>query len=473
MLLEAFAILLMLGILSVLIIVHEFGHFSVARFFKFQTPVFGIGLPFGPYWVMGHRWGTEFRLHAALLGGYVAIPELGDETNAKEETYGVPLQPFRKFPIWQRALVAFAGVGFNIIFAWVVMFTMLSTVGEPVQNVVVKQLPPENPIAAQAGVLVGDKVVRINDKKVDTPDDVVGYLSKLPETKVTLHVLRNKQPIDLTMTTNAKGKVGMALITKGPVHYSKVDKNPLELSAMSSERLVKLTGNMVDALGMMFGNIASGITNPQAKKVAGAPPQMGIEDLHGVLAVVKIGADIAKQDWSQLFLFTIMISMDLAIINLLPWPALDGGHLAFMAFEAVRGKPMEERHQGEIVKWGFLSLLLLMAVIMFNDVKALVTGKLDFKPEKEDQEISAPAPTQGVNAPAGGTSAPVPTLPTPEAAPAPDATPGTTPNAAPGTTPDAAPGTTPDAAPGTTPDAAPQMIPPAAPTPTSPESKPE
>jgi membrane-associated protease RseP (regulator of RpoE activity) len=423
MLLEAFAILVMLGILSVLIIVHEFGHFSVARFFGFQTPVFGIGLPFGPYWVVGHKWGTQFRIHAALLGGYVAIPELGDESNAREDTYGVPLSPFRKFPIWQRALVAFAGVGFNIIFAWIVMFTMLATMGEPVQNVVVQQLPPENPIAAQAGIKAGDKVLRIDNTTVGTPDDLVGYLGKRPNTQVTVHVMRGKEPKDITMTTNAKGKVGMALITKGPIHYNKIeDASPIALAAMSTDRLVKLTGNMVDALGMMAQNIGNSITHPQEKKVPGAKPQMGIEDVHGVLAVVKIGADIAKQDWSQLFLFTIMISMDLAIINLLPWPALDGGHLAFMAFEAVRGKPMEERHQGEIVKWGFLSLLLLMAVIMFNDVKALVTGKLDFKPDK-DEEISAPAPAdkQPPAGTTGGSAAPKVPVQVPAAKTAPDA----------------------------------------------------
>src|SRR4029077_11048809 len=102
-----------------------------------------------------------------------------------------------------------------------------------------------------------------------------------------------------------------------------------------------------------------------------------VKDLHGVLAVIKMGSDIVKQDWSQIFMFTILISMDLAIINLLPWPALDGGHLAFMAFEAVRGRPMGERAQGEIVKWGFLSLILLMAVIMVNDVTAWYQGKLD------------------------------------------------------------------------------------------------
>lgn len=413
MLLEAFAVLVMLGILSVLIIVHEFGHWSVARLFGFQTPVFGLGLPFGPSWVLGTKWGTQFRLHAAMLGGYVAIPELGDESNAREDAYGVPLQPFRKFPIWQRALVAFAGVGFNILFAWIVMFTMLATMGEPVQNVVVRQLPPENTIAAKAGVQVGDKIVAIDNQKVDTPDDVVSYLSKRPNTPVVVHVQRKKETVDIPVTTNGNGKVGMALISKGPIHYSKLDASPIELVGMTTERLVKLTQNMLDALGMMAGNIANSLTHPFEKKApaAGGAPQMGIEDVHGVLAVVKIGADIAKQDWSQLFLFTIMISLDLAIINLLPWPALDGGHLAFMAFEALRGKPMHERHQGEIVKWGFLSLLLLMAVIMFNDVRALIAGKLDFKPDK-DEEISAPAPNKsGPTTPGGGNSSAVPTIP--------------------------------------------------------------
>lgn len=394
MLLDAFAILVMLGILSVLIIVHEFGHFLVARFFGFQTPVFGFGLPFGPSWVVGHRWGTEFRIHACLLGGYVAIPELGDESNAKEEHYGVPLKPFKKFPIWQRALVAFAGVGFNIMFAWLVMFTMLTSLGEPTQSTVVKQLPPENPIAAKAGVKVGDKVISVNSTAVQSPDDVVHYLSTKPNTAVVLHVERDGQPVDIPVTTNGDGKVGMALITKGAIHYKKIDGNVIDIAGMSTQRLTTLTGNMVEALGMMVG----GLFKPHAH-VAGGPPSLGVEDLHGVLAVIKIGADIAKQDWSQLYLFTIMISMDLAIINLVPWPALDGGHLAFMTFEALRGKPMEERAQGEIVKWGFLSLLFLMAVIMFNDVKALVTGKLDFKPMKDDVKDSVPADKRPGGAP--------------------------------------------------------------------------
>lgn len=410
MLAQALAVLIMLGILSVLIIVHEFGHWSVARFFGFQTPVFGFGLPFGPSIVVGQKWNTQFKIHACLLGGYVAIPELGDESNAREDAYGVPLKPFRKFPIWQRALVAFAGVGFNIIFAWIVMFTMLATFGEPLETVIVKELPASNPIAANAGVKVDDKLIAIDDHKIANTDEIINYLGKHASQKVVLHVQRGKETVDLPMTVSEKGKVGMALVSKGSAKYLKLNATPIELIGLTTDRLIKVTQSMLDALGMMFSNIGDSLTHigqhpaPAAK---GAPPKMGLEDLHGVLAVVAIGSQIAQQDWSRLFLFTIMISMDLAIINLVPYPALDGGHLAFMAWEAIRGKPMHERFQGEIVKWGFISLLVLMAVIMFNDVKALISGKLTFKPDKEEEQVQqAPMPSATTTPPAGTPAAP-------------------------------------------------------------------
>jgi membrane-associated protease RseP (regulator of RpoE activity) len=390
-LVQIFAIFVMLGILSILIIVHECGHFSVARFFGFQTPVFGFGLPFGPHWVVGKKWGTEFRIHACLLGGYVAIPELGDESN--QDAFGVPLKPFKKFPIWQRALVAFAGVGFNILFAYLVTIVMFFAVGEPVQTVAVAAMPKENPIAAQAGVKVGDELISVDDCKVGTPSEAVDYLSAHKRTPVKVHVLRDKQPLTIEMTTNEYGKVGMALEAK-QLTYKKVQGNFLDVAVSAFRELCRQTAGMLSALGQMVQGLAAG------GKASAGHPAVGIQDLHGVLAVVKIGADIAQQDWSQLFLFTILISMDLAIINLVPWPALDGGHLAFMFFEAVRGKPMGERAHGEIVKWGFLGLMVLMVVIMANDVTALVSGKLDYKKKDTDQsskETKPEAKTEDAN----------------------------------------------------------------------------
>jgi membrane-associated protease RseP (regulator of RpoE activity) len=376
-LVESLAVFVMLAILSVLIIVHEYGHFSVARVFGFQTPVFGFGLPFGPHWVLGRKWGTEFRIYAFLLGGFVAIPELGDETSATQDAFGIPLKAFRKFPIWQRALVAFAGVGFNILFAYLVMIVMFVSLGQPTQPTMVAELVSENPIAAHAGIKKGDEIVAIQHEKITSPTDAVKHLSIHKSEPVTISIKRDGQPTEFTLTTNADGKVGMALVL-GPVAYQKVDGNFLEVAGAALIGLWNTGAGMLDALGQMVGGLFAG------GQSSGAHPAVSIQDVHGILAVVKIGADVAKQDWSHLFLFTVLISLDLAIINLLPWPALDGGHLAFMAFEAIRGRPMEERAQGEIVKWGFVSLIILMAVIMVNDVTALFRGKLDLKSHKEE-----------------------------------------------------------------------------------------
>jgi membrane-associated protease RseP (regulator of RpoE activity) len=413
MLLQILAILVMLAILSVLIIVHEFGHWSVARLFGFQTPVFGFGLPFGPHKALGRKWDTEFRVYPfCLVGGFVAIPELGDESNATEQNYGVPIKPFRKFPIWQRALVAFAGVAFNMIFAWILTFTMLSAFGEPSQPVVVVALPADNPIAANAGVKKGDKVLAVDDTQVDTPQTIVKYLSARPSTRVVLHLDRKGQKVDLPVTTNENGKVGMALEPYGSVRYKPVHGGPIKMITGTTSYLAQITGTMLDSIGQMV----QGAFQPHHGKAGKASaPHLGFEDFHGALAVIAMGAAIAQLDWSQLFLFTILISMDLALINLLPWPALDGFHLAAMGLEAVRGKPMEERAQSEIVKWGFVSLLVLMALIMVNDVRSIIKGDFalskfkheDFDPDKDSKDSARSAP--GGPAAPGTSPAPAPT----------------------------------------------------------------
>lgn len=403
---KAFAILTMLGILSVLIIVHECGHFLVARFFGFQTPVFGFGLPFGPSWTVGKRWGTEFKIHACLLGGYVAIPELGDESNA--DAFGPPEHPFRKFPIWQRALVAVAGVTFNVIFAYFVCLVMVVSMGDPATVVTAGKPNPAKSPADLAGFKPGDIIVSVDGRPVTTETELIAEIKSHKNVEVKVAIKRPKDqaaleelqefnprksseseyrklesalvPLTLAVTPSEKGTIGLELSHKVTA-YKKIEGNALEVASYACFKLTDLTTQMLDALGQMFQGLFQGMMG--GKKGAGSAPAVGLGDLHGVLAVVVFGADVAQQDWSTLFQFTIMISMDLAIINLLPWPALDGGHLAFMLFEAIRGKPMEERAQGEIVKWGFISLIVLMVVIMVNDVSALMTGKLTFKAMKE------------------------------------------------------------------------------------------
>jgi membrane-associated protease RseP (regulator of RpoE activity) len=306
----------------------------------------------------------------------------------------VPLQPFRKFPIWQRALVAFAGVGFNIIFAYLIMLGMLLFMGQQSMQTIVADFPSEPTIARHAGIHKGDQIVSIDGVEIVNDGTCISYLGDHKNQAVQITVLRDGKPVTLTMTTNGNGKVGMVLEPKGPITYKPVTGNFIQTAVMAGDQLCMTTRMMIDSLGQMAGAVFSG----GKAKIAGQT--MTVKDLHGVLAVIKMGSDIVKQDWSRIFDFTILISLDLAIINLLPWPALDGGHLAFMAFEAVRGRPMGERAQGEIVKWGFLSLIALMMVIMVNDITALVSGKLDLKKDTSTSTTT----TNTATAPATGTT---------------------------------------------------------------------
>ena len=176
-------LVLVLLIISIMIIVHEFGHWIVARKLGFQTPIFGFGLPFGGHIKLGNWKETEFRFHWSVLGGYVAIPELGDETSEESLKEMPNLKPMKHFAVWKRACVASAGVLFNILFAYLMCLIMVATIGPPSDagNVVVTQLMDKplspdqkdfqpNPIAKNAGFLEGDVILKINHIIIKNPN---------------------------------------------------------------------------------------------------------------------------------------------------------------------------------------------------------------------------------------------------------------------------------------------------------------
>lgn len=383
-------ILIVLALLSIMIIVHEFGHWIVARKLGFQTPIFGFGLPFGSHIRLGKWKDTEFRFHWFVLGGYVAIPELGDESRDELVKELPDLKPLQSFPVWKRAAVASAGVIFNIIFAYFTCLVMVATIGPPSSKgqVVITSLlasnsdakdyeTEPNAIAAKAGLKAKDVILSINGRRVKQPSDVVRMVSNNKLRKTIFRVKRTQivnnkkksKTLTLIVIPNAEGRIGIGLGLASNGEYDKPSKNPVDWIIQSGKVLFEWSLNMVIGLVVMFANLLgfSPFGGPKVKA----------DDLHGIIAIVSVFSQALAVDFREIYRWTVLISVNLAIVNLLPIPALDGGHLLFMLIEKLRGRKLAESFQQKAIQAGFMLLMLLMVFVLFNDIRGLVSGKFD------------------------------------------------------------------------------------------------
>ncbi len=390
-------IVVVLALLSTMIIVHEFGHWVVARSLGFQTPIFGFGLPFGGHIKLGKWKDTEFRFHWFVLGGYVAIPELGDETKEETQKEVSDLKPLQTFPVWKRACVASAGVAFNILFAYFMCLIMVATIGPPSSKgnvVIVNLLDAEslgknvggvkpNPAAKDAGLKPGDAILKINHIKIKDPGQVVRIVKENSLRSVLFKVQRTKivnskkkhEILYINVVPNEDGKIGVGLGLASDGEYEKPSHNPFIWLIQAAQILWEWTLSMLIGLWYMFMNLF-GMSK-------GGIPKVGAEDLHGIIAIVSIFAQALTIDFREIYRWSALISVNLAIINLLPIPALDGGHLLFMFIEKIRGKKLAESIQQRAIQTGFFLLILLMVFVLFNDIRGLISGKFDML--KEDQ----------------------------------------------------------------------------------------
>lgn len=357
-------ILAMIAGLSILIIVHEFGHWFVAQLLGFKTPIFSIG--FGkPYIVFARFRGTEFRLTPWLIGGYVAIPELGDETSAKEWMKASNIDDsnfnFEYKAIWKRALVAVAGVVMNVILAVVLLFGLFAAKGVPYQDVVPNTVIVYNveaskdvTIAKDAGIQSMDRIVAINGQPVSTFEEVRDALQANKGNSITITVLRNGTEVSITLTPSAEGKIGVSMGPEVVQKFKEVGAGEAATLAVTGT-YNGLTG-ILKGFGMMVGLV---------EKPADLPENA--TDVHAIVGIVQLGASMFEQGLLDFVMFLVMISLNLAVFNILPIPLLDGGHLMFMAIEKVRGKPLSREVQGKILSIFFMLFMLLLAYGLFND----------------------------------------------------------------------------------------------------------
>lgn len=343
-----YTILITLAIIAVLILVHEFGHFVVAR--KIGIPVWEFSLGFG-YRLFGiNRNGTEYSIRVIPLGGYVRMS--GEEPGDADDPNG-----YNNRTPWEKMLVCFAGPFMNVVLAMVLFIFIFSVVGMPESsnNPVIGRVFDGKP-AQQAGIKVGDRITSVNGVSIKSWDDITSNVEKAKTSQtIELGINRSGQAMTVKVKpyynkTLKKNNIGIGGVTT----YSKV--GILKAVTTGFQATWELTIALLGGLGILVTGKAS----------------MG--DLAGPVGITTLVGEVAQIGWYQLLYFTGFLSINLGILNLLPIPALDGSKIVFGLVEAIRRKPLDPEKEGFIHWLGFLFLIGLMILVTFNDIVKIYKG---------------------------------------------------------------------------------------------------
>ncbi len=350
------SVLAPIAVLLLLIAVHELGHFAAARLQGIRVSRFSIG--FGPAILKFQGAVTEYVVCALPLGGYVAFPDDDPDSTIPPDDPDL----LRNRPILDRAIVISAGVIANLIFAYFLLVGQSMTIGFQDVNyqagVLVPQIVEDNGSAAtKAGIKAGDVILKVGGdslgKSPESLDELRKIIQDSPEQELKLTVQREDQPVALTVIPqlgeDGKGKIGVMLAPNGEVIRRTTD-GIAEAFGAGAKEYQRISLLIVQGFWQLISNF-----------------QESAEQVAGPVAIVSVGAELARNDISKLFQFGALISINLAVINMLPRPALDGGQLAFVLVEGVIGKPLPTKLQNSIMQTGMVLLLGLSVFLIVRD----------------------------------------------------------------------------------------------------------
>jgi regulator of sigma E protease len=358
------SILSFVGVFSVLVFFHELGHFSVARIYGVKIDRFSIG--FGPsLWSRIDKKGTEWRLAAIPLGGYVKF--FGDANEAStpsNELQGLSdeekEQCFQFKPLSQRTLIVAAGPIANLVLAAALLSATFAINGQSYSSPEITAVQ-EGSVADNAGIAAGDIIVNIDNFRVKTFEDISNYISMNADQPVRVVVRRGDElkafplivgSVEYETPFGRIEKVGRLGVTGS--RRMIVERGPIEAIWYGSAQ----TGDYIVLTLKSLGQFITG--------------QRSIKELGGPLKIGEISGEVAQYGFLPLVLFTALLSINLGVINLLPIPMLDGGHLMFYMIEAIKKKPLHERTQEYSFRFGLAAILSLMVVVTWNDAISLI-----------------------------------------------------------------------------------------------------
>ena len=358
-----------LFVFSAVIAIHEFGHFTVAKLCGIQVNEFSIGM--GPaIWKKIYK-GTQYSLRALPVGGFVALegeesPESQQAEAAREDpALENPILPeqrtgksLNEAPVWQRMLVMAAGAFMNFVLGFVVLIVLITAQSGPITSKTIYAIQ-DGALCGQTGLQAGDEVVAVNGRRCFVANDMIYELVRTEQYRADFTVKRNGQTVELpdVQFDTWQDENGQTHMSLGFTVYG-IEKTPLSV--------LKEAGSNVLYYGrIVFTSLLDLLKGRES-----------INNLSGPVGIVSAIGQAASYGWRDLLQLLVLITINLGIFNLLPFPALDGGKVVFLLIEGVTGHAVPEKLQGGLTVAAFALLFGLMLFATYNDIVRLVTGAM-------------------------------------------------------------------------------------------------
>ena len=343
--------------LGILIFVHELGHFLFAKLFKVRVLKFSLG--FGPKVFSKVIGETEYQLSALPLGGYVKM--FGENPDEQVEAGSIEKEAsFAHKTVWQRFLIVLAGPVFNLLFSLVLFFFIFLFMGLPDSRDTTKigQVTTDSPAAA-AGVEVGDVILSINGQTTDEWIDVLNLVKDSNGEELSFLVSRGNDDVNLLVTPSVQPVKNI---------FGEEVEQRFMIGIVRADELFYTPTGLVGAFKAACQQTWMYISLTVLGFVKLIQRVVPVSELGGPILIAQIAGKQMQAGWINFLFFTGLISVNLGILNLLPIPVLDGGHLMFLSVEAVRRKPMSEKLQIFAQQVGIAFLGIAMIFVFYNDL---------------------------------------------------------------------------------------------------------
>lgn len=352
-------------VLGLLIFVHEFGHFIWAKLFGVRVLKFSLG--FGPKLVSKKYGETEYLVSAFPLGGYVKM--FGENPGEITEEKLSPDELKRSFatrPVWQRFIIVAGGPLFNLIFAMLLFFVIVWIAGlpRPVDTTTISGVGEASPAEA-AGLQPGDTIVAIDGEATELWEDVSRIIKESGGREVVISVIRGEDRLEIPVTPRMEK-------TKN-IFGEEVGERYMVGIARSEEVVYERVG-FLRALQAGVTQTWSWIYLTMMGLVKIIQKVVPASELGGPILIAKIAGERMEAGWVNFLYFMGVLSVNLGILNLLPIPILDGGHLVFFSVEAIMRKPLKMRTMEIMQQVGLIILGTLMIFVFYNDLVRVFSG---------------------------------------------------------------------------------------------------